>query len=190
MRGEKRDTPKKGFIPTYWPTDGSVVRVALRRASVLVLFCLITACSLSRPIEMQDYPLLPVNHPSLERGVTWIRAPFRIHDQSYPLTTYTETGEIMYKEYDEILFPTDVYIVLMSGMTTPSVFLARSPHGGCIVEWRPDEELLVDPCFGSRFDLEGQYMWGPAQRDLDKLPSKIQNGMIWVRNEIIYGDPH
>ncbi len=43
----------------------------------------------------------------------------------------------------------------------------RCPHLGCQVEWNPDERSWDCPCHGSRFDVDGKLISGPAQTDLD-----------------------
>jgi len=44
---------------------------------------------------------------------------------------------------------------------------SRCPHLGCTVQ--RDSEGFVCPCHGSRFDLEGRWLSGPAKRDLQRL---------------------
>lgn len=39
-------------------------------------------------------------------------------------------------------------------------------HLGCITNWLPDEGLIACPCHGSRFDVEGNVIHGPAPRPL------------------------
>ena len=43
----------------------------------------------------------------------------------------------------------------------------RCPHLGCQLEWNPDERSWDCPCHGSRFDLRGRLLSGPAQTDLE-----------------------
>jgi len=45
---------------------------------------------------------------------------------------------------------------------------ARCPHLGCRIN-RIDQDALVCPCHGSRFDLQGQRLAGPAQDHLRAL---------------------
>ncbi len=40
------------------------------------------------------------------------------------------------------------------------------PHLGCQLEWNPDEKSWDCPCHGSRFDIEGELLDGPAQNKI------------------------
>jgi hypothetical protein len=42
-------------------------------------------------------------------------------------------------------------------------------HVGCIVNWNPTEKSWDCPCHGSRFDIHGQVLNGPAIRSLDAV---------------------
>ena len=42
----------------------------------------------------------------------------------------------------------------------------KCPHMGCQLEWNPDEKSWDCPCHGSRFDIYGHLLTGPAQADL------------------------
>ncbi|MDO4355736.1 MAG: FAD-dependent oxidoreductase [Clostridia bacterium] len=42
----------------------------------------------------------------------------------------------------------------------------RCPHLGCQLEWNPDERSWDCPCHGSRFDVDGALIDGPAQEGL------------------------
>ena len=42
----------------------------------------------------------------------------------------------------------------------------RCPHLGCQLEWNPDEKSWDCPCHGSRFDYQGRWLNGPAQKDI------------------------
>jgi cytochrome b6-f complex iron-sulfur subunit len=39
-------------------------------------------------------------------------------------------------------------------------------HLGCITRYQPGEEVIACPCHGSRFDLDGEVLAGPAPRAL------------------------
>ncbi|MDU7337887.1 MAG: FAD-dependent oxidoreductase [Clostridium sp.] len=53
-------------------------------------------------------------------------------------------------------------------MTAVSV---KCPHLGCQLEWNPDEKSWDCPCHGSRFDAKGGLLDGPAQTDLEEIPT-------------------
>lgn len=53
-------------------------------------------------------------------------------------------------------------------------------HLGCITRYRPDEGLIACPCHGSRFDLEGTVLAGPAPGPLHWLQMDLS-----ARGEIV-----
>lgn len=58
---------------------------------------------------------------------------------------------------------------------------ARCTHLGCTVRHDPLLDRFVCPCHGSLFDAEGRLIQGPAGKDLESLPVKIdQEGGITV----------
>jgi Rieske Fe-S protein len=50
-----------------------------------------------------------------------------------------------------------------------AVFSSKCPHLGCRIS-RTEGRELVCPCHGSRFDLQGNVVHGPATRGLRSLP--------------------
>ena len=45
---------------------------------------------------------------------------------------------------------------------------SRCPHLGCRLEWNPDDRSWECPCHGSRFDVDGVILSGPAVRGLKR----------------------
>lgn len=46
-------------------------------------------------------------------------------------------------------------------------------HLGCLYNWRDQEHKFVCPCHGSQFELDGDYIRGPAPRSLDRFVIEI-----------------
>jgi len=57
------------------------------------------------------------------------------------------------------------------------------PHLGCRYSWDPAANRFVCPCHNSVFDVEGKLLSGPAPRNLDSLPSKVEGGVLMVKWE-------
>ena len=59
-------------------------------------------------------------------------------------------------------------------------------HLGCITRYKSDEGVIACPCHGSRFDLEGNVVHGPAPRPLPWLDvSKDSNGNLVVDTGVV-----
>ena len=95
-------------------------------------------------------PLVDVKDIVKSRGVFIVRAE-EIHE-------------------DILLFMTD------SGTYTAIGTLCT--HQGCTV--RPGKNVLICPCHGSSFDLEGRVLRGPAQRPLNTYLVEIEGEELWV----------
>ena len=54
------------------------------------------------------------------------------------------------------------------------------PHKpGCELAWVAHEHYFGDPCGYSRFNFEGQPLYGLAKRDLDQFAFQIVDGMLF-----------
>ena len=61
------------------------------------------------------------------------------------------------------------------------VVSALCPHEGCEVFWRAEEKSFLCPCHDSRFDATGAPTSGPAQHDLFRFTTQVENGMLRIR---------
>jgi menaquinol-cytochrome c reductase iron-sulfur subunit len=61
-----------------------------------------------------------------------------------------------------------------------TVYSPICTHLGCGYSWDKAEKHFKCPCHGSVFDTSGQVLAGPAPRSLDRLPSKVENGHLFV----------
>ena len=53
-------------------------------------------------------------------------------------------------------------------------------HLGCGHRWDDADRKFKCPCHGSVYDAEGKVLAGPAPRRLDVLPSKVEDGKLFV----------
>jgi Rieske Fe-S protein len=60
----------------------------------------------------------------------------------------------------------------------PVVFSASCTHLGCNVRWRSDEQRFACPCHKGFFDAEGNVVSGPPPKPLERLETRVQNGVL------------
>ena len=61
-----------------------------------------------------------------------------------------------------------------------TVFSPLCTHLGCGYHWDVADRKFKCPCHGSVYDLAGNVLDGPAPRPLDVLPSKVEDGTLFV----------
>ena len=61
------------------------------------------------------------------------------------------------------------------------VVSAICPHEGCEVTWQQITNRFSCPCHESYFGADGSRISGPAQRGLDPLPTRTQDGKLQVQ---------
>lgn len=67
-------------------------------------------------------------------------------------------------------------ILVRTSETEVEGLSAVCPHQGCSVA--PDGDVLVCPCHGSRFRLDGTVVQGPASRDLEEFPVEVSGDSV------------
>ena len=83
----------------------------------------------------------------------------------------TLTAKKLLLPYDrtkKVAFQGD-YIVVNKNGNKPVVFSSHCTHLGCVIN-KKEGDVLVCPCHGSRFDLNGNPVKGPAYKPLQKVP--------------------
>lgn len=53
-------------------------------------------------------------------------------------------------------------------------------HLGCIVNWAPEQKILLCPCHAGKFDLMGNVLGGPPPRPLPTYQTKIVGDMVVI----------
>jgi cytochrome b6-f complex iron-sulfur subunit len=70
-------------------------------------------------------------------------------------------------------------VVLRASTSQMLAFDARCPHLGCAVSGA--QKLLICPCHGSLFDVDGSVKLGPAERPLTALPVTFDGTRVVVK---------
>ena len=53
-------------------------------------------------------------------------------------------------------------------------------HLGCIIAWNPKAREFICPCHGGRYDFNGNVVFGPPPRPLEKIQVKVRDGKVFV----------
>ena len=64
-----------------------------------------------------------------------------------------------------------------------TVYSPVCPHLGCGYHWNDATQRFECPCHASVYDINGKVLGGPAPRPLDTLPTKIEDGNLYVKYE-------
>ena len=79
---------------------------------------------------------------------------------------------------DTPVFVKDYLVYVTRSEESVRVLSARCTHRGCTVDWSEDE--FVCPCHQARFSKEGDVLKGPATDPLPEIPSKLDDGQVWL----------
>jgi cytochrome b6-f complex iron-sulfur subunit len=60
---------------------------------------------------------------------------------------------------------------------------ATCTHRKCVVEYKSSEKKVVCPCHGSKFDIQGRVLAGPAEKPLQTYESTLDGDRIVVSVE-------
>jgi cytochrome b6-f complex iron-sulfur subunit len=85
-----------------------------------------------------------------------------------PPTTFTAGSPLDYPE-GTVRFDRERKAYVVGGAGGVYALSAVCTHLGCITRHVADENAIACPCHGSRFDLEGDVIHGPAPRPLPWL---------------------
>lgn len=80
--------------------------------------------------------------------------------------------------HEEVLHTVWVTRASAGGVT---VFSPVCTHLGCHYLWSPERQRFECPCHASVFAPDGKVLYGPAPRPLDRLPSKVEDGILFVQ---------
>lgn len=90
--------------------------------------------------------------------------------------------------YEPAQDPDGAYAEITGG--TPFMALYhRCVHLGCRVPWCESSEWFECPCHGSRYNVWGEYQFGPAPRGLDRFPVSVEDGRVFIDTSTIITGP-
>lgn len=112
---------------------------------------------------------------------------FRFVEYLYPIVLPVKLVEVPAGKVSEIP-PDGVRLVnlpegpVMLEKTDKEVraFSAICTHLGCIIAWHPKEKEFICPCHGGRYDRDGNVVFGPPPRPLEKIQVKLRDGQVLV----------
>ena len=72
-----------------------------------------------------------------------------------------------------------VYVIKQAnGQLT--VLSSICPHLGCSAAWHSENNEFLCPCHGGRFAADGKLLGGPPPRGMDRLETKVEEGILKV----------
>ncbi|MFO0704731.1 MAG: Rieske 2Fe-2S domain-containing protein [Candidatus Andersenbacteria bacterium] len=74
----------------------------------------------------------------------------------------------------------DVHTVLLKQDGKLRALTAICTHLRCIVQFKGDRKSIDCPCHGSRYNLDGTVLNGPAKEALESFAVEVRDGAIWV----------
>ncbi len=64
-------------------------------------------------------------------------------------------------------------------------------HRGCLTHWNPNKNEFICPCHGSRYDIEGLVVHGPATHPLHRVPTlRSADGTLSVNLTALNSQPY
>ena len=118
----------------------------------------------------------------IKKGAVWGGYALGALALGFPVFSFIGFRKISEKT---IVFPPDAQhaiasfkegVYLMSTKDGFRALSAKCPHLGCTVNFHAVSETFKCPCHGSTFDASGEWISGPARKNLQSLPIKKTPG--------------
>jgi cytochrome b6-f complex iron-sulfur subunit len=75
----------------------------------------------------------------------------------------------------------DLPIIVLNRPEKGYIALSRvCTHLGCLVEYQKGTEVLLCPCHGGKFDLDGNVISGPPPQPLPRLTLKVEGNSLVI----------
>jgi menaquinol-cytochrome c reductase iron-sulfur subunit len=155
-RMDQRESSRRGFLKLFTAALSALVALVLGIPLVGALVGSIYRTKKLRWARVSDIDSLPVGKP--------VKLSWRDIE-----------SDVFIRERVE----RDVW-ALKHSPTEVTVFSPICPHLGCRYDWHPDRNEFICPCHGSIYSINGKVLGGPAPRPLDTLPTRLENGELYV----------
>jgi hypothetical protein len=111
---------------------------------------------------------------------------------AFPPPSYEEFGTL--SDYppssDPYVISAKVPFFLASTDTELIALSSRSPRkAGCRIHWSREEKRFIEPCFGTKFRLDGTYLSGPPM-NMDRYPLKLDGEKLLVETTRLISNPY
>jgi cytochrome b6-f complex iron-sulfur subunit len=104
----------------------------------------------------------------------------------YPLVKYARFEEVSkisltvpLSEINSDIVKIDKVLIQKKGDQIVT-YSAHCTHMGCVLNIDETKKRFVCPCHSSEFSFDGRVLKGPATRDLDIIPSRIEDNILYI----------
>ncbi len=123
-----------------------------------------------------------------------IAAGWTTYESLRPLATPAAGANIRLGAVDSFAADTATYVPagrLFVANTGARVFALsqKCPHLGCRVPFCESSGHFECPCHGSKYDIGGEWIEGPAPRGLDRYPLKVDGDTLVVDTSTLINGP-
>lgn len=116
-------------------------------------------------------------------AVVWAVVRFLLPHES----PFTKGGKVPVGELDQIPVGGSVRravggrgVLVVRTRTGFAGLSLNCTHKGCNVEWDPDRKVVVCPCHGGTYDLQGNVLDGPPPRPLKRYKISVLGEKVYI----------
>ena len=123
-----------------------------------------------------------------------VAAGWTVYESLRPLSQTGEGGPLTLKAPGNYADGTATYVVegqlfITNAKGNLFALSQKCPHLGCRVPFCESSGRFECPCHGSKFDIGGEWIEGPAPRGLDRYDLKLDNGNLVVDSSKLLKGP-
>jgi cytochrome b6-f complex iron-sulfur subunit len=108
----------------------------------------------------------------LAAGILWFALP-RFKEGEFGGIFRLDPAELPEPGVEPLSFPAGRFHVVRTADDGLVVLYGVCTHLGCLPKWVPLNHRFECPCHGSKYQLDGTYIEGPAPRSLDRFKTTV-----------------